>query len=101
MMEAAVVRHSLCLPSAFHYNRRRKKKRGGAGGFPSYYTLRHKYQAQERKPAMFLTVLSATDRGCSPGDESESSNSCVPGGGVALQRKKRKKERKEETTDDM
>lgn len=52
MMEAAVARHSLCLLSAFHYNRR---KREGEGDFPSHSTLHHKYQGQERKKAMFLT----------------------------------------------
>lgn len=75
-MEAAVACHSLCLLSAFHYNQRK----GGVGGrdFPSHSTLHHKYQGQERKPGMFLTVVSATDSRCSLGDESESSNSCVP-----------------------
>lgn len=74
MMEAAVACHSLCLLSAFHYNQRN----GGGRAFPSHSTLHHKYQGQERKPAMFLTAVSATDSRCSLGDKSESSNSCVP-----------------------
>lgn len=76
-MEAAVARISLCLLSAFHYNRR--KGGWGGGDFPSHSTLHHKYQGQERKKAMFPTE--ALPPIADVAEETESSNSCVFGEG--------------------
>lgn len=76
MMEAAVARHSLCLLSAFHYNRR---ERGERGRFSVTLYASSQISRAGEKESHVSNRGSATDSRCRRGD-GERQQLCVWGG---------------------